>query len=67
MIIAEIHLNNFMIPKNISTQSKVNVSDAPNAQQANENEDNSSFPPDVEDETILEEDENLNNEESEDD
>ncbi len=78
MIIAEIHLNNFMIPKNISTQSEVNVSDEPNAQknqeeayltaqQANENEDNSSFPPDVEDETILEEDEDLNNEESEDD
>jgi hypothetical protein len=78
MIIAEIHLNNFMIPKNISTQSEVNVSDEPNAQknqeeayltaqQANENEDNSSFPPDVEDETIQEEDEDLNNEESEDD
>ncbi len=67
-----------MIPKNISTQSEVNVSDEPNAQknqeeaylpaqQAKENDDDSLFSPDVEDETILEEDEDLNNEESEDD
>jgi hypothetical protein len=67
-----------MIRKNISTLSEVNVSDEPNAQknqeeayltaqQGNENEDNSSVSTDIEDETILEEDKDLNNEVSEDD